>query len=255
MNGKPGSRKSTLMKHIYDNPKTRQFLADWSRCGPGAPMPCCIATFFFWNSGTNMQKSIQGLLRSLQFQILAKYPDLIPLAFPNGWAMLYNTADTLTDPITHRGLFSLNGVQMAFKNVIEQRHIPLKICFFIDGLDEFSGDTEQLCVYFKQSAERSDNVKFCLSSRPWVQFQQTLDDFPGLKLQDLTSNDIKTFVNDKFHQSPAVMKLAAHDSRLASRLIEEVVERADGVFIWVDVVVRQLLRGVAQRDSISQLLS
>lgn len=65
INGKAGSGKSTLMKHIYDATLTKKFLLDWSCDASKSAVPCCVASFFFWNSGTDMQKSIQGLLRSL----------------------------------------------------------------------------------------------------------------------------------------------------------------------------------------------
>ncbi|KAF4635410.1 hypothetical protein G7Y89_g2688 [Cudoniella acicularis] len=140
--------------------------------------------------GTPMQKSSQGLLRSLLFQVLGKYPDLIPAVFPNRWASLYARSSDLGQQI-QPGSFSFRHLHNGFENMIEQKLFPLKFCFLIDGLDEFSGDTEQLCMLFKRSATRTNVVKFCLSSRPWVQFQDNLGDCASLRLQDLTSNDIK----------------------------------------------------------------
>lgn len=45
-------------------------------------MPVLVATFFFWNSGTQEQRSQVGLLRSLLFQILHHQPALMHLVFP-----------------------------------------------------------------------------------------------------------------------------------------------------------------------------
>jgi hypothetical protein len=124
-----------------------------------------------------------------------------------------------------RTAWSIRELHEAFKRLIQQKQYPLKIYFFIDGLDEFSGDTEQLCMLFKSSCANSDSAKFCHSSRPWVQFQQSFEGCESLSLQDLTSNDINTYVNDKFYGSPAFMKLAARDAGLASSLRSEIVER------------------------------
>lgn len=256
INGKPGSGKSTLMKHIFEEPRTRQFLQEWSSkgqtIGDCAPVPYCIASFFFWNSGTSMQQSSQGLLRSLLFQVLGKHPELIPVAFPTRWAALYTGNSDLGQQIQGES-FSLRQLHDAFEKIVEQKQIPLRICFLIDGLDEFSGDTEQLCMLFKRSAGRSDTVKFCLSSRPWAEFQRTLSGCASLRLQDLTSNDIKKFVADKFQESPAFMRVAARHKELASTLMAGIQERAEGVFLWVEVVVRLLLRGAAQEDTIPEL--
>lgn len=82
----------------------------------GGEISCCIATFFFWNSGMNMQKSIQGLLRCLLFQILGECPDLIPFAFPTRWTTLYTKADNLGDQIQPQS-FRLKELQIAFENV------------------------------------------------------------------------------------------------------------------------------------------
>jgi hypothetical protein len=41
------------------------------------------------------------------------------------------------------------------------------------------------------------NVKTCLSSRPLYDFSRAFSSLPGVRLQDLTFNDIKQFVNDE----------------------------------------------------------
>lgn len=58
--GKAGSGKSTLMKCLYDDKRTKRLLTQWVD-----NQPLCLATFFFWNSGPRQQKSQTGLLRSL----------------------------------------------------------------------------------------------------------------------------------------------------------------------------------------------
>jgi hypothetical protein len=73
INGKAGSGKSTLLKHIFDEPRTRQYLLMWAKKvirREHQPPPLCLATFFFWNSGSPEQKSQNGLLRALLYQVL-----------------------------------------------------------------------------------------------------------------------------------------------------------------------------------------
>jgi hypothetical protein len=253
INGKAGSGKSTLMKHIYDDPRTRQNLErwickDWSTTG----FSLCVATFFFWNSGTNMQQSQQGLLRSLLYQIFSQHTNLIPVVFPKRWAELYLQLQDREER-TATKTWSMGQLHEAFETLMDQEQYHLKMCFFIDGLDEFSGDVEQLCLFFRELSGRSDKTKFCLSSRPWVQFQENLASCPSLRLQDLTYNDINTYVNDKFYRSPAFMRLANRDANLAVSLVREIGEKAEGVFLWVKVVVRQLLCGISGRDSMDEL--
>lgn len=58
--GKPGSGKSTLMKYLYNNPKTKDYLYQWHQ-----EHKLVMAGFFLWNSGTESQMSQMGMLRSL----------------------------------------------------------------------------------------------------------------------------------------------------------------------------------------------
>ena len=81
--GKPGSGKSTLMKFLYDDPRTHCELMKWA--GKAEP-PLIMAGFFFWNSGTDMQMSRMGMLRTLLHQIVSDdRADLIPIICPKRW--------------------------------------------------------------------------------------------------------------------------------------------------------------------------
>lgn len=65
IHGKPGSGKSTLMKLIFQSSKTQELLHDWKRGSLEIK-----AGFFFHYRGTAIQKSFEGVLRSLVLQIL-----------------------------------------------------------------------------------------------------------------------------------------------------------------------------------------
>jgi len=72
VSGKPGSGKSTFMKFIADHPATRSALSHWAH-----PLPIVVASHYFWGSGTGMQRSLQGLLQTLLYDIFRHCPDLI----------------------------------------------------------------------------------------------------------------------------------------------------------------------------------
>lgn len=99
----------------------------------------------------------------------------------------------------------------------------------------------------------STNVKVCLSNRPWQVFEDLFGSCPKLKLQDLTYRDIQQYVNDKFYQNDAFLKLANSESTVAPALLHEIVEKADGAFLWVKLVVRSLLDGIRNRDELADL--
>jgi len=106
---------------------------------------------------------------------------------------------------------------------------------------------------FLKTAATSSHAKFCLSSRPWLVFEDAFQDLPGLRLQDLTFNDIRSFVADKLEGHQRMCKLSKEQPGHASELVQEIVSKADGVFLWVTLVVRDLLSGLRNRDGISDL--
>ncbi len=93
INGKAGSGKSTLMRYICDNPRTRKHLLAWS-----GDEKLVTADFYFWNIGNRLQKSQLGLLRSLIYQVLEQVPELISALFPRQWAIKYASRSLEQDP-------------------------------------------------------------------------------------------------------------------------------------------------------------
>ena len=72
INGKAGSGKSTLMNHICNHGRRLELLEEWC-----SGRRLLTPTFFFWNAGSRLQKSIDGLLRSLVYQILKECRELV----------------------------------------------------------------------------------------------------------------------------------------------------------------------------------
>lgn len=247
--GKAGSGKSTLMKHIYDDRQTRELLGQWATTSP-----FCLASFFFWNSGTVEQKSQIGLLRSLLFQILEQYPELLRIVFPTAWVHYYSFAvqgfgmirNCWTEP------WSLESLKNALRALANQKAIPLKIFLLLDGLDEVDGDHEEIAQLMHEITHSKD-VKICLSSRPWVVFEDLFGSSPMLRLQNLTRPDIEKFVRDKLHLNTAYQRLVTAEPPSQRDLVNEIVDKSDGVFLWVKLVIQSLLNGIRNRDDLSDL--
>jgi hypothetical protein len=128
-----------------------------------------------------------------------------------------------------------------------------KFCFFIDGLDEYEGDHFELLDIMENIA-KSPHIKLCLSSRPWNCFEDVLgrDIDRKLYLQDLTREDIEIYAKTKLKR-PANWASTYEDRVHHQALTLEIVERAQGVFLWVFLVVRSLQEGLANGDTISML--
>jgi hypothetical protein len=247
VNGKAASGKSTLMKFIYSHKRTRKCLARWAK-----PLPVTTGIFYFWNSGTPEQRSQKGLLRGILFEVLRKHRELLPAVFPRQWAADYTIA---TEKFAKHRLapisWTLSELKHAFSRIPLNRTVPMKFCFFIDGLDEFDGDYEEMAQLFQSVT--TPELKFCVSSRPLLVLEDLFQGFPGLRLQDLTFEDITIYVRDKLNSTAGFRRISNNNSVAAENLINEVVAKADGVFLWVRFVVKSLLQGIGSRDTISDL--
>ncbi|TGO33742.1 hypothetical protein BHYA_0229g00070 [Botrytis hyacinthi] len=243
--GKPGCGKSTLMRFIVDDSRSRGYAETWAH-----NTPLETPSFFFWNSGDEAQRSQSGLLRSLLYEILEKHYTLIPEVFPKEWkTALENTLHNV--PILSTN-WSLPVLKKSFRTLIEKTSGILSFCFFIDGLDEYEGDYWEIAEYFNGLCE-SKHAKFCLSSRPETEFLDTFRSMPQLKLHDLTESDITNYVRDRLENNLQMRLLMNNSPSDASALITEVVDDGDGVFLWVMLVVKSLLDGLRKRDGISTL--
>jgi hypothetical protein len=242
VSGKPGSGKSTLLKLLCDSPRTREALTIWAQ---GKEL--LTASFFFWNAGTELQKSQEGLLQSLLYEIMRQCPALIPVIAPSRWSARGAAHLGSLDP------WSRVELKSTFERLKEQRVIPARFCFFIDGLDEFDGDHIDIINIVRDLAECPD-IKICLSSRPWNVFQAAFGDDRErtLLLEELTQDDIKFYVQSKLEGNALFLLLREKDPRYQN-LVQEIVEKAKGVFLWVFLVVRSLLKGITNSDRISEL--
>jgi ATPase subunit of ABC transporter with duplicated ATPase domains len=77
--GKAGSGKSTLMKRIIYDKRTKQRFRHWSCNGTRDPV---MIQHFFWLPGTHLQKSHWGMLQSLLHQILSADERIVASACP-----------------------------------------------------------------------------------------------------------------------------------------------------------------------------
>ena len=236
--GKAGSGKSTLMKLITEHRKTQEALRTWA-----GDTVLVFPSFYFWYGGTQMQRSQLGMLRSLLHELVLTDKSLIPVAFP-----LWTEKDGDEEPDFHE-------VAAAFRRTLAAD--KRKICFFIDGLDEYEGDsirTAALADYLGELANLSPNVKLVVSSRPVHELQVHIKAWPHLMLQDLTSGDISTFVEDKLRRNEQILRLEKQEPTATATLMNELVSRASGVFLWVYVVVQSLLYGLESRDKLADLI-
>ncbi|KAJ5549031.1 hypothetical protein N7513_006265 [Penicillium frequentans] len=210
ISGKPGAGKSTLMKFAYLN-LTRKL-----RSGTAI-----IASFFFNARGASLEKSINGMYRSLLLQLLEGYPDL---------QTVLNDPEVVSR--SQRDCPTLNVLKKLFCRAVCGLGNRLFTCF-VDALDEC--DEQQVVDMvrcFEDLAEQctAKGVAFrvCFSSRhyPYIIIRRgtrlTLEDQVG------HTEDLAVYV---------ASRLVVGDVALKGELQSKIVDKAAGVFLWVHLVV------------------
>ncbi|KAK4609394.1 hypothetical protein CLAFUR4_14429 [Fulvia fulva] len=231
--GKPGAGKSTLMRYIISARNTPVLLQQWA-----GSSELVLASFYFWYLGSAMQKSIEGLLRSILYQLIKAMP-----------------------PVAGRNLWTRGKLLRAINDVIrigskDGDGFPTKkFCFFVDGLDEYAGNQLDIIKLF-EGLTRDSGVKLCLSSRPWTSFRRAFEArCPYIRLEDITRGDIMTYVHGHIREAYGDSRrlLGPHDDVSidldeVDALVDDIVSKAEGVFVWVFLVVAYVERGLAEDD-------
>ena len=235
--GKPGSGKSTLMKYLSHNAYIRQAICAWA-----GSKTAYIASFYFWNPGTDMQKSQQGLLQTLLYHILRQSPGLVPQLIPDRWS----------NPWLQQQSWTLSELMKAFANLksLDLDSRSIRFVFFIDGLDEYEGDHYDIISVINNLI--TADIKICVSSRPWNVFEEEYGDNIGFKIQihEHTRPDITRFIQDQLEEDNRFIELKKKDPSYQD-LVLEITDRANGVFLWVFLVIRSLRRGLSNADTIN----
>lgn len=248
LSGKPGSGKSTLMRFLVNDKRLLQLVQIWA-----GHNDVVIVKVFFWNAGSYLQKSQQGLLRSILFQMLSCQKRLI-----NGICDT-RLAHLLLDS-KHESEWTLQELDYGIRALVRIMGMNTRIFMIIDGLDEYLPDDTKntwdegraICDLLHELGKHP-SVKTCASSRPWEVYRVSFKGTPSLRLEDLTRNDIMVYVRDVLGAEPQFRVWKQQQAIGADCVITSVVERAQGVFFWVHLVVKSLIQGLRNNDELHEL--
>lgn len=241
ISGKPGSGKSTLMKFISESAKARDILeGTWSK-----EEKLVMAEFYFWSSAKDsLQKSGTGLLRSILFQILRQCPDMIRHAYPKEWGGRYLSQEAIRKLVREgQTLQELLDTFIRISALLPDSNT--KFCFFIDGLDEFDGDPADICSLIA-SFKSIRNLKLCVSSRQWVQFEAVFggDNPWRVYIHEKTMVDMEKYVRGLL----ATAGRTANSEVDVTALVKAIAKKAEGVFLWSFLAVRDLISAIPSAE-------
>ncbi|KAH7075973.1 hypothetical protein BKA63DRAFT_566014 [Paraphoma chrysanthemicola] len=239
--GKAGSGKSTLLKYLSEDPRLQQALESWA-----GDSQLLVLGFYFFNLGSDLQRSQEGLLRSLLYQAVSQAPSLGQVLFK----------ERFTAPAIGHTSATSHELKRAFHRLQHLDSAEMKIAILVDGLDECEGadmTLDEVATLFI-TATSAQHMKAVLSSRPLAPFESAFAKAPKLRLHELTQTDIETYVHDVLGKHPRVAALSTDHPKEMEDLINEIVSSASGVFLWVTLVVKSLLTGLQNYELLSDLV-
>lgn len=219
--GNPGSGKSTLMKKVYLHVKA---------C-PQDPSSV-VAAFFFNARGNEIEKSPTGLFRTLLHTICQRIS-----ALRDRVVKAYVAKQRLLSSDWQWQLNELKEFLAAAVTspVIGQRNLQL----FVDALDECDFAATQTVIHMFEdlaSSSLSEGTRFsiCLSSRYWPQFGIRNCFTARVELEN--QGDIVAYIQKRLEPTQIDEDFSVH-----AALESEIQDKAKGTFLWVVLVVRELL--------------
>ena len=251
--GNEGSGKSTMMKYILTREDTLEHLKQWA-----GPIPLLTVAFFFWRNGTRLEKSEEGLWRTVLHSALDQQPHLMPVVFPAEWARLYLSASSENAELNlGLGAWDVKNLREAFHRLVTQTQLPLKLFILIDGIDEHvheSGEDRfaEIIQFLGTEISESNNAKALISSRPLDALEQS-GIHPGMIVHDLNRADIENYVRTSLEREEAFQQSQTSDNDNCELVIAYILDESNGVFLWAVLSVKILVSKLSAGATIAEI--
>ena len=205
--GKPGAGKSTLVKCAVQYTQ-------------GHSEAATVIFFFFHARGSALERSTEGMYRSLLTQLVGKITRLQGVLGRQG----------------QREKWAVELLRSLFCEAIMALGTDPSICY-IDALDECDNDeVKDMIETFEEltelAAARGIEFRVCFSSRHYPHI--TMKTYQEMKLEDQKGHedDIAVFVQSKL-KVPLAKQSKSH-------IVMQIRLRASGIFLWVVLVIKLL---------------
>ncbi|CZR58287.1 uncharacterized protein PAC_08178 [Phialocephala subalpina] len=261
--GRAGSGKLTLMKHIFQHPRTDQSLSLWTETSQ-----LLKAGYFFERE----HSSEKHLLQTLLHQILSHDESIIHKVYKELWEQFARFRDIREKrPGRHASTgshsefigFEKMGIDSnilgvddlfgALMRAVELISATTKLFFLTDGLDEIVGvcddlDEDQrtayeMCQSLSQritEIAKNKDIKICVSSRPHLGFED----------EEGTKGLSEAFFGGSDRARDHALRI---DPQPAKEICRDIKDKASGMFLWVSIVVKLLIDGVNNRNRLPEL--
>ena len=240
------------MKYLIENERTKELMSKTST-------PTFFISYFFYELGHPQEKAFVSLLHAFVYRLLKELHGIS------------KTASSMLIEILKPYMTRMKEQPWAQKVLQEAlRHIALNcpvnagVLLFVDGFDECDGNHANQLDFLKDLVESSKgrklSIKMCIASRAEVDIRLRLSTYPSLAIHHFTESDITSYVTKRLKTAWDLMA-SQPDGTTATfdqQLIDDVVRKAEGVFLWVNLVVTQLVLAIeteAEASNLHQLVA
>ena len=230
MQGKPASGKSTLTKSV------RLGLEQRSR--PGSSPPFSVVDFFYSDRGGDFQRGHDYMLRSIIYQVLC--------VIPSSWEgcrtvySQYKRRHAVTNSPASLNL-DLETLKSMFIQSISNIKVQSILYIIIDAMDESveakRKEIMEMLTNFCGFKQQNLILKIFVASRPIPGIEVAFKNHISLCLEDQTAADIKHYVISETKRISNAMDI---DLGLLVQVVDGLIERSRGVFLWVKLVILEL---------------
>ncbi|KAF8245984.1 hypothetical protein K440DRAFT_554537, partial [Wilcoxina mikolae CBS 423.85] len=234
--GKPGSGKSTLTKYFRDNLQLESSSA-------------IVANHFYSEREGESQRNHYGMLRSILYGILNQREAMF---------FLFQSEYRKCGFIDSKCTWSYESLRKVLLSIGDYP-VPQRIYLIIDAMDESDNNSEDrrdiLQILFDLCSQKNGCIwKVFITSRPIGVLEHRIREFHNfIRLQDETKDDINNFVSSFLSSD------LNFTGSLRQRATNYITEHAQGVFVWVSLVRKELLHyaeiGYSEREIIDVLKS
>ncbi|KAK7960447.1 hypothetical protein PG988_011661 [Apiospora saccharicola] len=269
--GSRGSGKSTLMESISTY-VCRRGVMTGNDDGDHAKL--IVVKFTPSSSPARSQGTpwATELARSMLYEILGQDPSLIPLVFPREWSDAYckslgytspasssSSSSSSSSPIsattsttTLTSNWTFHQLKASIDWLFTQSTIPFRACLLIDSLDEFyeaavadqgadHADIDEIVRYM--IAGQWKNTQCCISTRPSAPVAAAFKGQPALRMAELTRQAMRKYALDQISSYEVFRDMQELDSAVLYQCVNEIVDAADGVFLWTKLAISTVMRG------------
>jgi ankyrin repeat protein len=196
-----------------------------------------ILSFFFNARGRELEKTTEGMYRSLLHQVYTAFPNRLPGALPSY-------------PLDSDNSWQLPILQSMLRDALLNFGNTAELVCYLDALDECGEDSIRLAIeYFEELGELAISqdlkISICFASRHYPNITMRRYQALNLDAQGEHHEDIRKFVEGKLHGTGGThFELSA-----------EISGRSSGVFLWAALVVQILNKKMDQGASRPRLMA